>query len=73
MTPSVEDIFHRPFRAPPQEIVMDTEDEQCTYVRTATRHNCYCGVDFSTRPFPTKQQLDLLVHLPVPAGFGMPR
>jgi hypothetical protein len=52
---------------------MDTEYEQGTYVRTATRHNGYCGGDFSTRPFPTKQQLDLLVHLPVPAGFGMPR
>ena len=52
---------------------MDTEYELGTYVRTATRHGGYCGGDFSTRPFPTKEQLDLLVHLPVPAGFGMPR
>ena len=52
---------------------MDTEYEQGTYVRTTTLHNGYCAGDFSTRPFPTQQQLDLLVHLPIPGGSDTPR
>lgn len=52
---------------------MDTEYEQGTYVRTPHRHNGYCAGDFSTRPFPTRQQLDMLVHLPAQVGGGTPR
>ena len=38
-----------------------------------THHRGYYAGDFSDPPFPTQQQLDLLVHLPVPGGSDTPR
>ena len=48
---------------------MNTEFEQGSIVRTTTRrrHNGYYAGDFSTRPFPTEQQLHLLMSMRVPA------
>jgi hypothetical protein len=56
-----------------EEIVMNTEFEQGSFVRTTTRrrHNGYYAGDFSNRPFPTEQQLRLLVSMRVPAVVGM--
>jgi hypothetical protein len=50
-----------------EEIVMNNEFEQGSLVRTRRRHNGYFAGDFSNRPFPSEQQLHLLVSMRVPA------
>lgn len=46
---------------------MNTEHEQGTFVRTRSRHNGYYAGDFSNQPFPSRHQLDLVMHLRRPA------
>lgn len=51
---------------------MSTEFEQGTCASTTRRrHSGYFAGDFTNRPLPTPEQLQLLVRMRVPAAAGM--
>ena len=42
---------------------MDIEHEQGTFTGRTSHHRGYYAGDFSDRPFPTRQQLELVLRL----------